>query len=361
MTYCLTQIRIKHLQSAGLPDKVIQNILCLQNVRFPNQAGFSETLRKILKVSDFKNYGNAIIQGGQKSVRASRSKLPTGSKTPLRLTENDIDILRQINSYRYITSAILAELLEKTPASINRRTRKLWSHGYLGRLFQPKDYTRPGSNPAVHVISARGNQLLTDWLRTDPSHWGFSPLNNRHPDSQLGHKLLVSHIHAGFELACRKSNDADLIYWNNESRKHSTQIFNGNQRLSIKPDSILGIKRTGSDVIDHLCIEADRSTMIHKDMIAKFLGYILLYRHHNKQPIPAFNNAIGFRVLVVTEKSSDRIDNLIELILNLTGNMGSGLFWFASKEDIDLKNPSSILDPIWRIARPQAEYRSLRT
>jgi len=295
--------------------------------------------------------------------RRSKYKPNQENKPPLRFNDGDVVILDFVQQYRYLTTPILSLLTGRIPKVINERTQKLWLHGYLGRLHLPHTYTG-GSSPSIHVLNERGRQFLAGHFDRPLSAIGTSPLAQENPEKHLKHSLLVSHIHAAVEVACRQNPHLRLLFWHNESNHYRTKVMVKGKKITVKPDSFFGIldtRRPSGRQRLHFFIEADRSTMPHADMIRKFQAYLTLWREHNKQPISAFDDITSYRVLTVIEKDSDRLPHLIEDAREATeSGGGSNMFWFCSQDDLPLAQPGRFFAAVWRIGkRADTELHSL--
>lgn len=115
-----------------------------------------------------------------------------------------------------------------------------------------------------------------------------------------------------------------------------------------EPDAIF-ILQIGDHKIGFL-YEKDRGTIKHTRLAVKLYSYYQWYRQglHEKH--------LGVRQLRVLIETSSwvRLENIIAravLPVRMVGGeeVGSGLFWLATSENIRLDRPESILEPIWML------------
>jgi len=98
----------------------------------------------------------------------------------------------------------------------------------------------------------------------------------------------------------------------------------------------------------HFFLEVDRSTMALERMLKKYKGYWnwrLEGGQERKLKIP------NFRVLSIS-RTEERKENMRRIAKRANDReTGSAMFWFACEKSYNLKNPESVLKPIWQSAK----------
>ena len=96
--------------------------------------------------------------------------------------------------------------------------------------------------------------------------------------------------------------------------------------------------------------EKDRGTESHHVIAAKLVCYLHWYKQHLHEELFRTNQ---LRILIETENQT-RLENMIEKAALPTRMVkgqktGKGIFWFTTKDNITLQDPSKILEPIWTV------------
>src|ERR1700733_277021 len=76
-----------------------------------------------------------------------------------RLTDDDVEIIRQVARHRLIRSTQIAELVGRSLHSTNDRLSRLFHAGYVDRPRAQLDYYPTGSAPMVYALADRGGGL----------------------------------------------------------------------------------------------------------------------------------------------------------------------------------------------------------
>lgn len=92
-------------------------------------------------------------------------------------------------------------------------------------------------------------------------------------------------------------------------------------------------------------LETDRGTTTCRRMERKLVGYYHWWQQDGPQTRFGVNN---IRVLIITT-SDKRMENLREKALNVRNDRkGSRLFWFSTQDKVNLQEPTTVLDDIWK-------------
>src|SRR5947208_13660670 len=80
-----------------------------------------------------------------------------------RLTEDDVEIVRQLARYRFLRSTHIAALVRRSIDRTNDRLKNLFHAGYVDRPRAQLDYyPTAGSAPILYALADRGARLLIE-------------------------------------------------------------------------------------------------------------------------------------------------------------------------------------------------------
>ena len=263
-------------------------------------------------------------------------RLPRFQRVParaptFRLTERDLEILRQVRRHRLLSSRQLTRLLG-SPQPLLRRLHLLFHHGYLDRPKAQLDYFhRLGSRPFVYGLTPKGGRVLEPEARTVSRHDHLN-LTRLH----LEHTLLVAEVMVTLELAIRTRDDVRLERVEEPDPRWSVMVEHGGvrRRVGLVPDQMFRLELGGERIL--VCLEADRGTMpVLRSSLAlssvwrKLLAYVAVWTagHHRRF------GANRLRVLTVTA-SAERRDSLRTACERL--DRGHGLFVLTDLTGLDL-------------------------
>ena len=266
----------------------------------------------------------------------------------IRLTDDDVAIFRHLAKHRFLRVTDIARLLERPYKKIAERLAALYHNQYVDRPRKQQEFYSPTKRePYVYAPGNRGVQILAELDDVDAPKVDWTDKNRDATRPFIQHALLIADVMVGLELATRDHPNIDLI----EPHLILARAPLETQRdinpwkwrakvpwqretydLALVPDRVFGLQFNDIRKRAYFFLEADRGTMPIKrnnlyqsSMQKKFLGYLAGHRakHHTQR------YGIGnFRVLTVTT-SSDRANNMIDNLKELTGGRGSGLFLFA--------------------------------
>src|SRR2546426_11640159 len=77
------------------------------------------------------------------------------------LTRRDLDIMRNVESFRLLTSKHIQALSTGSDQGILRRLQKLYHAGYLDRITPPRTYGE-GSQKMIYAITNKGFRVLQE-------------------------------------------------------------------------------------------------------------------------------------------------------------------------------------------------------
>jgi hypothetical protein len=274
----------------------------------------------------------------------------------LRLTDRDLNVLRQLGKHKFLRSNHFASLLPGSRQQIIRRLQSLYHHGYLQRPRCQIDYFQSGSRPIVYGLGHKGVALLKSEFPTAQRELG----RRRVGQVQrlfLEHAIMVSDFLVSVEVACRRRSDVRLIATEGiKGPKH----FQWNVDLApgvscgVVPDAVFGLEVTnvaGNKNSLFFFLEADRGTMPvtrtglgQSSFYRKLLAYAATWDQGIHQGKFDWKR---FRVLTLTT-NAERRNNLVRASKQL--KRGRGLFLFS--DSASLCAQADILTAQWHTAQP---------
>lgn len=269
----------------------------------------------------------------------------------------DLDIVRFVHEFRFLHAAHLIALTGGYKTAVEKRLKRLWYHGYLDRRY---DQQAPGfvNGPAIYQLGARGAELLVQHGVIDSAKIKFCMQRNNVKQPFLQHALMVSTIRTAVTVATRNDPDLDFLFWRNDSElkdwvriRTDDEIYKGvgKETWPIVPDGFFALKTPRETL--YFMLEADRSTMDHRDMLRKMRAYFLWWKagqHKTKLGIERF-------VVLTVALTKERMQNLFDLSRRADDlQKGSALFWFATIEKFDYESSQILLHAVlgtWKIGQ----------
>lgn len=275
---------------------------------------------------------------------ASSEKL---EKTPFRLTNRDIEVLKTLDKYRYLRTSQIHRLHfpeNGTMQSARRRLKYLYNHRYVGRVI-PYVQLGQGTPETAYFLDRAGEKYLKDEEGHTPRLWRRS---KRVKHQFLQHALDLSEFRllwelgvnqidrlsmesfvADFEIKSKSSSNKGLDKYELYSKHYHP--LNGKPYI-VYPDAKIILKWKGDkqDYYKLYFVEIDRDTEGLERIRDKVIGYNLC---HSQKTY--FNEKINsFRVLIQTN-SEKRAKNIRAA---LTDMEGSSLVWVTDREKAASKN-----------------------
>ena len=109
------------------------------------------------------NVGMATLSAPQ-PVTARRSRFKRAAPAPMRLTDDDLEIIRHIAKHRFLRSTHLALLMpHRSYKKMLERLGALYHNGFVDRPRAQLDYyATAGSAPIVYALGTRGALVLAE-------------------------------------------------------------------------------------------------------------------------------------------------------------------------------------------------------
>jgi hypothetical protein len=277
---------------------------------------------------------------------------------PLRITADDIIIIRGVAKHRFLRSTHIVRLLDRPAKKIVERLGALYHTGYLDRPRAQLDYYATVTRPAyVYGLGNRGASLIAEIDGAEPARVDWTDKNREAGRPFIDHALLVAEVMIAFELAARSRPDvvlmepADVLARAPDATRRAAnpwkwQATVPHDGLTVSvthvPDKVFGLDFTQARKRVYFLLEADRATMpITRNNLRQtsIRSKLLAYYHGYRADYHGSRFGIGnFRVLTVTT-SAQRLASMLSAAKDVTGGGGSNLFLFA-----DIARLTSVTD-----------------
>ena len=284
------------------------------------------------------------------------------SSAAFQLTERDLQLLAHVARHRFLSSAHLCALDGGSPQNVLRCLRVLFDHEYLDRpAAQKVSLSKDGPRPFVYGLGKKGARALREHghLLDDALDW--TEKNKRASAIFIEHTLEVADFMTGVELGCRTHGDVELM------REHEIldiapeetgaareplrwkvdKVMMGKREtFSVVPDGLFGLL-FADETAAYFVLEVDRGTipLIRTDVPGtpawrKSISYKLATYWEGwkaQQHLKQFG-VKQVRVAMVTS-SPERMENMREIVHDLTEGSGSNFFLFTDRDTLPASNP----------------------
>lgn len=284
----------------------------------------------------------------------------------MRLTDDDLSIIRHIAKHRFLRSTHLALLMpHRSYKKLIERLGALYHNSFLDRPRAQLDYyATAGSAPLVYALGNRGALVLAERDGMDQAQVDWTWKNRSVGRLFIEHTLLTADVMVAADYVSRQRPDVRLIHAGTmltsapDATRRAANPFKLNVRtnhagraidLSVIPDAVFGLDFTSERRRKYFFLEADRATMpiARADLnqtsyMRKLLAYLA---GGGKSNIFGAHFGVGnFRVLTVTT-SIERMATMMAALKTLTHGVGSQQFLFADRAA--LQNCYDLLSLDW--------------
>ena len=130
----------------------------------------------------------------------------------VRLTEDDLGILRHVAKHRFLRSTHLVRLMARPPKKIIERLGALYHTGHLDRPRAQLDYfATAGSSPMVYGLGNRGAHVLAELDGVTAAKVDWTDKNRDAGRVFIDHTLAIADVMIGFEVAVRGRTDVAVM------------------------------------------------------------------------------------------------------------------------------------------------------
>jgi hypothetical protein len=283
---------------------------------------------------------------------ARRTRFKRATPEPMRLTDDDLTILRTIAKHRFLRSTHLTRLMsDRSMKKLIERLARLYHNGYVDRPRAQLDYySTAGSAPMVYALGNRGALVLADNDGANRAQTDWTWKNRSAGRVFVEHALLTADVMIAAEQAARIRHDLRLIEPHEilaaappstrtaaSPFKLTTRVVQDGNRIDLVviPDRVFGLDFTADHKRKYFFVEADRATMpiTRSDLNQtsfhrKLLAYVAGGGKSN-----VFGKQLGvdnFRVLTVTT-SRERTASMLDALRTATEGKGSQQFLFTDR------------------------------
>lgn len=297
---------------------------------------------------------------------ARRPRFRRASEPPaFRLTDDDVDIVRQLARHRFLRSTHIAALVGRSLDRINDRLLRLFHAGYVDRPRAQLDYyPTAGSAPMVYALADRGARLLIERDSANFANVEWSRKNRAAGRPFIEHQIEIMDFYVALQSAARARSDVRLIHPDEIVAAFPDQTFSARNPFALRvkvahaglvreigliPDLVFGLafpdgsRRCFMVEIDRGTMPIVRSNFLQTSFERKMRAY--LAAHAAKQHERHFGWKT-FRVLAVTTDAA-RLRSMQEALarLHVPHSPGPALFFFATRRQLC---DDGALTPSWR-------------
>ena len=269
-----------------------------------------------------------------------------------RLTDDDVEIVRQLARRRFLRSTHIAALVGRSLDRTNDRLLRLFHAGYIDRPRAQLDFYPVGSAPMVYALADRGARLLIERDGIEFANVEWSRKNRRAGRPFIEHQLEIVDFYVRLQCAARARADlqlvhpAELVAAFPDQRVAARNPFTLRVTLShrgvmhdmgLVPDFVFGLtlanrsRRQFLVEIDRGTMPVSRSDFLQTSFEQKMRTY--LTAHAGKQHERQFGWKT-FRVLTVTT-DHHRMQSMMETLrkLHIPHSPGAPLFFFTTRDE----------------------------
>jgi hypothetical protein len=301
--------------------------------------------------------------GMETAIIPSPTRLPRfrrASEPPIfRLTDDDVEIVRQLARHRFLRSTHIAALVGRSLDRTNDRLSCLFHAGYIDRPRAQLDYyPTSGSAPLVYALADRGARLLIERDGIEFANVEWSRKNREAGRPFIEHQLAIVDFSVALQHAVRNRPDVRLIRPDEimavlpERTRNVRNLFSFKVKVAqrglvreraIAPDFTFGlVLPSGSH--RYFVVEIDRGTMpitrsnlMQTSFEQKMRAYLIAHAAKLHERNFGWNT---FRVLTITTDDR-RMRSMREASrrLHIPHSLGAPLFYFATRWELSHNDP----------------------
>jgi hypothetical protein len=282
----------------------------------------------------------------------------------LRITDRDLDLLRNLSRLRLASVAQLAALDGGSEQNVSRELLALWENEYVERTIgQVESRLRyKGSYPTIYGLTRKGawllrkngyevrRQLLYEIDKQRKAGWRF-----------IEHRVEITAFMVSLQLAARNRTDVgvldrrEILQEAPQTRRDRRARLTAKVRIdgalkqhSVDPDELFGLRFFQTEDESYFLFELDRGEMpVHRRKSKDQTYYakkMLIYYEANRAGEHIRELGIpNFRMATVTT-TPERVEQMIDAQQEITNGHGSNMFLFIDEATLSDSNP---LDVLW--------------
>ena len=276
-----------------------------------------------------------------------------------RLTDGDIEIVREIARHRFLRSNQISALVGRSLDRTNERLSLLFHAGYIDRPRAQLDrFPTEGSSHMVYALANEGARLLRAHGGGIDARLDLSRKNRSVLRPFIEHQLEIMDFYVALQCATRERSDVALIHPDEivASFPEATRAEKYPQKLKVRmshkgrleefglvPDFLFGLRypdgsrRCFMVEIDRGTMPVSRSDFSQTSFALKMRAYLAAHAAGLHQQCYGWK---AFRVLTVTT-DKNRIASMTDAFRRIPIPRGPGvsLFLFATRDDLSANDP----------------------
>jgi hypothetical protein len=290
-----------------------------------------------------------------------RPRFRRASEPPaFRLTDDDVEIVRQLARHRFLRSTHIAALVRRSLDRTNDRLMRLFHAGYIDRPRAQLDrFPSSGSAHYIYALANRGARLLREEDGVEFRNPEWSRKNREAGRPFIEHQVEIVNFKVALQRAVARRSDLRLIPAEGmKSARSRTPIPTGPaafalraklahrgkaREMSVVPDLVFGLLLSKTER-RNLMVEIDRGTMPVRrsdpeqtSFEAKMRVYIAAHAAKQHERQFGWKN---FRVLTVTtDRQRMRTMQTALREIHIPRSAGPALFLFATFAELNATTP----------------------
>jgi DNA-binding Lrp family transcriptional regulator len=297
----------------------------------------------------------AVVSPPTRLPRFRRASQPPA----FRLTDDDVEIVRQLARHRFLRSTHIAILVGRSLDRTNDRLSHLFHAGYIDRPRAQLDYyPTSGSAPLVYALADRGARLLIERDGIEFANVEWSRKNREAGRPFIEHQLAIVDFYLSLQHAVRGRSDVRLIRPDEIMAALPDRTRTARNPFSLKvevsqrgivrergiiPDLVFGFvlpdrsRRYFMVEIDRGTMPVTRSNLMQTSFEQKMRVYLIAHAGKLHKQNFGWNT---FRVLTITTDDR-RMRSMREASrrLHVPHSLGAPLFYFATRWELSHNDP----------------------
>ena len=293
-----------------------------------------------------------------------RPRFRRASEPPaFRLTDDDVEIVRQLARHRFLRSTHVAALVGRSPDRTNDRLLRLFHSGYVDRPRAQLDYyPTSGSAPLLYALADRGARLLIEREGAAFSNVEWSRKNREAGRPFIEHQIEIVNFEVALQQAVAQRSDVRLIAPEDMKLAASRRPMRAGRppfamraklshrgkvrEISVIPDLVFGLqlatgeRRNFVAEIDRGTMPISRSDPSQTSFERKMRVYLAAHAAQQHQRQFGWRN---FRVLTITTTTA-RVGAMLEALrrLRVSHATSAPLFLFTTFNDLRARTPLTV-------------------
>ncbi|MGH8335744.1 MAG: replication-relaxation family protein, partial [Gammaproteobacteria bacterium] len=238
----------------------------------------------------------ATLTTESKNAVSRRPRFKRRNPPAIRLTDDDLAIIRHVGEHRFLRSTHLIKLMQRSADKVLRRLGALYHNGYLDRpRAQTDHFSQGGSPPLVYALGNRGAALYAGIADIDLASVDWTDKNRDVTRPYIEHALMIADFMIALECAVRQRPEIRLLRaqdivthvqkaagFVHRSWTMSATLPGVKGSVTVASDKVFGVEFTETGRRNYFLVEADRSTIpIERPSLnqSSFAKKLLAYHH----------------------------------------------------------------------------------